>query len=66
MHQQMAGMMKKMRTKGGMKAMMGAASQAGMSPADLARMGGQQLPGMGSGGLPGLGNGLPGLGGTKK
>ena len=71
MHQQMAGMMKKMRTKGGMKAMMGAASQAGMSPADLARMGGQQLPpGMGSGGLPGglpgLGGGLPGLGGKKK
>ncbi|WP_430402930.1 signal recognition particle protein [Hyphomonas sp.] len=66
MHQQMAGMMKKMRTKGGMKAMMGAAAQAGMSPADLAKMGGQQLPGMGSGGLPGLGNGLPGLGGTKK
>ena len=71
MHQQMAGMMKKMRTKGGMKAMMGAASQAGMSPADLARMGGGQLPpGMGSGGmpggLPGLGGGLPGLGGKKK
>ncbi|WP_340691382.1 signal recognition particle protein [Hyphomonas sp.] len=70
MHQQMATMMKKMRTKGGMKAMMGAASQAGMSPADLAKMGGQQmpggLPGMGSGGLPGLGGSLPGLGGKKK
>jgi signal recognition particle subunit SRP54 len=70
MHQQMAGMMKKMRTKGGMKAMMGAASQAGMSPADLAKMGGQPmpggLPGMGSGGLPGLGGSLPGLGGKKK
>tara|TARA_R110000772_G_scaffold146449_6_gene256601 strand:- start:248 stop:655 length:408 start_codon:yes stop_codon:yes gene_type:complete len=69
MHQQMAGMMKKMRTKGGMKAMMGAASQAGMSPADLAKMGGQMpggLPGMGSGGLPGLGGSLPGLGGKKK
>ena len=70
MHQQMATMMKKMRTKGGMKAMMGAASQAGMSPSDLAKMGGQQmpggLPGMGSGGLPGLGGSLPGLGGKKK
>ena len=70
MHQQMATMMKKMRTKGGMKAMMGAASQAGMSPSDLAKMGGQQmpggLPGMGSGGLPGLGGSLPSLGGKKK
>jgi signal recognition particle subunit SRP54 len=57
-----------MRTKGGMKAMMGAAAQAGMSPGDLAKMGGQQMPG----GLPGLGGGsLPSgmgdlLGGKKK
>ena len=68
MHQQMAGMMKKMRTKGGMKNLLGAAQSAGLSPADLARMGGQQMPG----GLPGLGGGSlpPGmgdlLGGKKK
>ena len=75
MHQQMAGMMKKMRTKGGMKAMMAAAGQAGMSPTDLAKMGGAargkdvDLSGLGGGmpgGLPGLGGGLPGLGGKKK
>ncbi|MEZ5946092.1 MAG: signal recognition particle protein [Hyphomonas sp.] len=61
MHQQMAGMMKKMRTKGGMKNMLGMAQQAGISPADLAKMGGQALPG---GGLPGLGGPSlpPGLG----
>ena len=66
MHQQMAGMMKKMRTKGGMKNMLGAAQAAGLNPADLAKMGGQQMPG----GLPGLGGGmppgLPGLPGGKK
>ncbi|MCB9970864.1 MAG: signal recognition particle protein [Hyphomonas sp.] len=70
MHQQMAGMMKKMRTKGGMKNLLGAAQAAGLSPDDLARMGGQAMPG----GLPGLGGpalppglgGLPGLGGKKK
>jgi signal recognition particle subunit SRP54 len=56
MHQQMAGMMKKMRTKGGMKNMLGMAQQAGISPADLAKMGGQQLP-------PGMGDLL---GGKKK
>lgn len=69
MHQQMAGMMKKMRTKGGMKGMMGAAQAAGINPSDLARMGGGGLPGMGgpsAGGLPGLGGSLPGLGGGKK
>jgi signal recognition particle subunit SRP54 len=75
MHLQMATMMKKMRTKGGMKNMLGMAQQAGISPADLAKMGGGGmpggLPGMGgpsAGGLPGLGGGsLPGLpGGTKK
>ena len=49
MHQQMAGMMKKMRTKGGMKNLLGAAQQAGISQADLAKMGGQQLPGLGGG-----------------
>ncbi len=68
MHLQMATMMKKMRTKGGMKAMLGAAQQAGMSPADLARMGGGG-PSAGGlpGGLPGLGGGsLPGLPGSKK
>ncbi|MCL4152789.1 UNVERIFIED_CONTAM: hypothetical protein GTU68_014521 [Idotea baltica] len=50
MHKQMSGMMKKMRSKGGLKAMM-----------DLAKMGGAGggLPGLG-GGLP------PGLGGPKK
>jgi len=70
MHQQMAGMMKKMRTKGGMKNLLGAAQAAGLSPDDLAKMGGQAMPG----GLPGLGGpslppglgGLPGLGGKKK
>jgi signal recognition particle subunit SRP54 len=67
MHQQMAGMMKKMRTKGGMKNMMGMAQAAGLSPADLAKMGGAA-----GGGLPGLGGGSlpPGmgdlLGGKKK
>ncbi len=74
MHLQMAGMMKKMRTKGGMKGMLGAAQAAGLSPADLAKMGGGGmpggLPGLGgpsAGGLPGLGgSSLPGLGGTKK
>ncbi len=72
MHQQMAGMMKKMRTKGGMKNLLGAAQAAGLSQADLARMGGGPgggLPGLGGSGLPGLGGGsLPGLpgGGTKK
>ncbi len=62
MHKQMSGMMKKMRSKGGMKAMMGMAGQAGLSPTDLAKMGGSAagLPGLGSGGLP------PGLGGPKK
>jgi signal recognition particle subunit SRP54 len=70
MHLQMSDMMKKMRTKGGMKAMLGAAQGAGLSPADLAKMGGGGLPpgglpGLG-GGLPGLGGGLPGLGGGKK
>ena len=44
MHQQMAGMMKKMRTKGGMKNMLGMAQAAGLNPADLAKMGGQALP----------------------
>ncbi|MEZ5999917.1 signal recognition particle protein [Hyphomonas sp.] len=64
MHQQMAGMMKKMRTKGGMKNMLGMAQQAGISPADLAKMGGQQMPGLGGGGLPpGMGDLL---GGKKK
>ena len=38
MHLQMSTMMKKMRTKGGMKSMMGAAQAAGISPADLAKM----------------------------
>ncbi len=70
MHKQMAGMMKKMSKKGGMKQMMAGLNQAGISPQDVAGMGGQQLP---PGGLPGLGgtpmggplqpNGLPGLGG---
>nr|WP_321439419.1 signal recognition particle protein [uncultured Hyphomonas sp.] len=69
MHQQMAGMMKKMRTKGGMKNMLGMAQQAGISQADLAKMGGQQLPGLGGGSLmssqqtPGMGDLL---GGKKK
>jgi signal recognition particle subunit SRP54 len=64
MHQQMAGMMKKMRTKGGMKNMLGMAQQAGISPSDLAKMGGQQLPGLGGGSLPpGMGDLL---GGKKK
>ncbi len=69
MHLQMAGMMKKMRTKGGMKNMLGMAQAAGLSPGDLAKMGGGSLP---SGGLPGLGGGgLPPnmgdiLGGKKK
>jgi signal recognition particle subunit SRP54 len=67
MHQQMAGMMKKMRTKGGMKNLLGAAQAAGISPADLAKMGGAA-----GGGLPGLGGPSlpPGmgdlLGGKKK
>jgi len=63
MHLQMATMMKQMRTKGGMKNILGMAQQAGLGPADLAKMGG-----MGAGlprGLPGLGGpsagGLPGL-----
>jgi len=71
MHQQMAGMMKKMRTKGGMKNLLGAAQAAGLSPNDLAKMGGGPgggMPGLGGSGLPGLGGGsLPGLpGGGKK
>lgn len=80
MHKQMAGMMKKMSKKGGMKGMMAAMGQAGVSPTDLAKMGGApegtQLPGLGGpgmggplqpNGLPGLGGGsLPGLGGKKK
>jgi signal recognition particle subunit SRP54 len=80
MHQQMATMMKQMRTKGGMKNMLGAAQAAGLKPADLAKMGGMGggmpggLPGLGGpsagglpGGLPGLGGGsLPGLPGSKK
>ena len=73
MHLQMSTMMKKMRTKGGMKSMMGAAQAAGISPADLAKMGGGMgggLPGLGgpsAGGLPGLGGGSPpGLPGSKK
>lgn len=67
MHLQMATMMKKMRTKGGMKGMLNAAQAAGISPADLAKMGGGGMPGGLGGGLPGLGGpsagGLPGLGG---
>ncbi|MEM7661162.1 MAG: signal recognition particle protein [Pseudomonadota bacterium] len=73
MHKQMAGMMKKMSKKGGMKGMMAAMGQAGVSPNDLARMGGApggQMPGLGGpvqpNGLPGLGGGLPGMGGDKK
>lgn len=68
MHQQMAGMMKKMRQKGGMKNMMNMAQAAGVSPADLAKMGGAGggLPGLGGGGLPPGMGGLPGLGGGKK
>ena len=76
MHQQMATMMKQMRTKGGMKNMLGAAQAAGLKPSDLAKMGGMGggmpggLPGLGgpsAGGLPGLGGGtLPGLPGSKK
>ncbi len=79
MHQQMAGMMKKMG-KGGMKGLMNAMGGAGVSQADIAKMaarngpmgGGGQLPGLGGGaGLPGLGSGslpggLPGLPGAKK
>ena len=65
MHKQMAGMMKKMSKKGGLKGMMGA---AGVSPQDLAKMGGgaggAQLPGLGGGALQP--NGLPRLGGDKK
>lgn len=65
MYKQMSSMMKKMRSKGGMKNLMGMAGQAGVSPGDLAQMGGGALP---PGGLPGLGGaGLPpGLGGKKK
>ena len=77
MHQQMATMMKQMRTKGGMNNMLGAAQAAGLKPSDLAKMGGMGgggmpggLPGLGgpsAGGLPGLGGGtLPGLPGSKK
>ena len=71
MHKQMATMMKKMRTKGGMKGMMNAMSQMGIDPSDMAGVGkaakGGQLPGLGGGDLPpGLGGGLPGLGGPKK
>ncbi|HCX12472.1 MAG TPA: signal recognition particle protein, partial [Hyphomonas sp.] len=68
MHQQMAGMMKKMRQKGGMKNMMNMAQAAGISPGDLAKMGGGAggLPGLGGGGLPPGMGGLPGLGGGKK
>ncbi len=77
MHLQMSTMMKQMRTKGGMKSMLGMAQQAGLKPADLAKMGGMGgggmpggLPGLGgpsAGGLPGLGGGsLPGLPGSKK
>ncbi len=72
MHKQMATMMKKMRTKGGMKGMMNAMQQMGVNPADMAGVGkaakGGQLPGLGGGDLPpGLGGGgLPGLGGPKK
>ncbi|MEL6324284.1 MAG: signal recognition particle protein, partial [Pseudomonadota bacterium] len=72
MHKQMAGMMKKMTKKGGMKGMMAAMGQAGVSPQDLAKMGGApgglpggqggQLPGLGGGGGPLQPNGLPGLG----
>lgn len=70
MHQQMAGMMKKMRTKGGMKNLMNMAQAAGISQSDLSKMGGASLsqgglPGLGGPGLPG--GGLPGLpGGGKK
>ncbi len=77
MHKQMAGMMKTMAKKGGMRAMMKTMGAAGMAPDDLAKLGGagQNLPGFGSassqaGQLPGLGgggaassSGLPGLGG---
>ena len=79
MHKQMAGMMKTMAKKGGMRGMMNAMGAAGVSPTDLAKMGGApagtQLPGLGGpsggalnpNGLPGLGgSGLPGLGGDKK
>jgi signal recognition particle subunit SRP54 len=77
MHQQMATMMKQMRTKGGMRNMLGMAQQAGLNPADLAKMGGMGggsmpggLPGGLPGQLPGLGGpsagGLPGLPGSKK
>ena len=70
MHKQMATMMKKMRTKGGMKGMMNAMSQMGIDPSDMASVGkaakSGQLPGLGGGDLPpGLG-GLRGLGGPKK
>ncbi len=65
MYKQMSSMMKKMRSKGGMKNLMDMAGQAGVSPSDLAQMGGGALP---PGGLPGLGGaGLPpGIGGKKK
>ena len=77
MHLQMATMMKQMRTKGGMRNMLGMAQQAGLNPADLARMGGMGgggmpggMPGQLPGQLPGLGGpsagGLPGLPGSKK
>lgn len=72
MHLQMATMMKKMRTKGGMKNLLGMAQQAGISQSDLAKMGSGALPpgglpGLSGNGLPGLPGGLPGLpGGNKK
>ena len=66
MHQQMATMMKKMRTKGGMKNMLGMAQAAGINPGDLAKMGGMGGGALPPGGLPGLGGGLPGLPGGKK
>ena len=51
MHKQMAGMMKTMAKKGGMRGMMNAMGAAGVSPTDLAKMGGApagtQLPGLG-------------------
>ena len=70
MHKQMATMMKKMRTKGGMRGMMNAMSQMGIDPGDMASVGkaakGGQLPGLGGGDLPPGMGGLPGLGGPKK
>ena len=70
MHKQMATMMKKLRTKGGMKGMMNAMSQMGIDPNDMASVGkaakGGQLPGLGGDGLPPGMGGLPGLGGPKK